>query len=46
MKMKSLLIILILFLTACSSTAKPIKEHRLIVSAIKQVISPGIGWGK
>ena len=25
---------------------KEIKEHRLIVSAIKQVISPGIGWGK
>ena len=46
MNMKSLLIILILFLTACSSTDKPIKEHRLIVSAIKQVISPGIGWGK
>ena len=46
MNMKSLLIILILFLTACSSTGKPIKEHRLIVSAIKQVISPGIGWGK
>jgi len=46
MNMKILLIILILFLTACSSTGKPIKEHRWIVSAAKQVISPGIGWGK
>jgi len=46
MKMKSLLIILILFLTACSANKKPIKEHRFIVSAIKQVISPGVGFGK
>ena len=35
-----------IILTACSSTGKPIKEHRLIVSAVKQVISPGIGFGK
>ena len=46
MKMKILLIILILFLTACSANKKPIKEHRWIVSAAKQVISQGLGWGK
>ena len=45
-KMRILIILSILFLTACSSTGKPIKEHRLIVSAVKQVISPGIGFGK
>jgi len=45
-KMKIILISLILFLTACSSTGKPVKEHRFFVSAIKQVISPGFGWGK
>jgi len=45
-EMKIILISLILFLTACSTTGKPIKEHRLIVSAVKQVISPGFGWGK
>ena len=39
-------IINILIFCMCSSTGKPIKEHRLIVSAVKQVISPGIGFGK
>ena len=41
--MKILLIFIVIFLSACS-THKPIKEHRLIVSGIKQVISPGLGW--
>ena len=41
-----LIILSILFLTACSANKKPIKEHRFFVSAIKQVISPGLGWGK
>jgi len=44
--MKIVLIFLILLLTACSSNQKIIKEHRWIVSASKQVIYPGFGWGK
>jgi len=44
--MKIILISLILFLTACSTTGKPVKENRLIISAVKQVISPGFGLGK
>ena len=44
--MRIFIILSILFLTACSSTGKPLKENRLIVSAIKQVLSQGIGFGK
>ena len=44
--MRILIILSILFLTACSSTGKPIKENRRIIRAIKQVLSPGIGFGK
>jgi|TARA_B110000444_G_scaffold261_1_gene247 hypothetical protein len=43
--MRILIILSILFLSACS-TNKPSKEHRLMVSVIKQMISPGIGLGK
>jgi hypothetical protein len=41
--MRLLIILSILFLTACSSN-KEIKNHRLIVSIAKQVVAPGIGF--
>jgi len=41
-----LTILSILFLTACSATGKPIKEHRWLVSIGKQIVAPGFGVGK
>lgn len=41
--MRISVILLILFLSACSTQKKPIEGHRWIVSAIKQVIYPGFG---
>jgi len=40
--MRLILILLILLITACS-TQKPNKEHRLIVSFVKNIIYPGLG---
>ncbi len=41
--MKLSVILLILFLSACSTQKKPIEGHRLIVSVIKNIIYPGFG---
>jgi uncharacterized protein YcfL len=41
--MRLLIILSILFLTACSSN-KEIKEHRWIVSVGKQIVAPGFGF--
>ena len=40
-----ILIPIIIVLTSCSAhNKKEIKEHRFIVSAVKQVVAPGFGW--
>ena len=36
---------IIIVLTSCTAhNKKEIKEHRFIVSAVKQVVAPGFGW--
>ena len=40
-----ILIPIIIVLTSCTAHNKnEIKEHRLIVSIAKQIVSPGLGW--
>jgi hypothetical protein len=40
-----ILIPIIIVLTSCTAhNKKEIKEHRLIVSIAKQIVSPGLGW--